>query len=83
MAISAEQLTEHLISNGLLTAEQVQAVCESTGVSLDSVATETLAKRLVKTGQLTLFQAQMAVSGKAKNLTIPSVITSIRSKITR
>lgn len=68
------QLTDKLIEAGLLNSEQVRACCESAGLTLEDVAAETLAKRLVKDGCLTLFQAQMAINGKASSLIIGSYV---------
>ena len=74
MALNAQQLSEQLIKAGLLTAEQIQATCAAAGLDLESVPTETLAKQLVRDARLTLFQAQLAISGKASSLVIGSYV---------
>jgi len=74
MALTSQQLSEQLVKAGLLTAEQIQACCASASLQLESVATETLAKQLVRDGRLTLFQAQLAISGKASSLVIGSYV---------
>lgn len=45
-----------------------------TTVSLESIPAETLAKQLVRDGRLTLFQAQLAIIGKASSLVIGSYV---------
>ncbi|MDA1230462.1 MAG: serine/threonine-protein kinase [Planctomycetota bacterium] len=74
MAVTAAQLSEQLQKAGLISGDQVQACCDSAGSDLQSIAPEKLAKQLVKDGRLTLFQAQLAVNGKASSLTMGSYV---------
>ncbi len=72
--MTPQQFADKLIEAGLLNSEQVKACCESTGLTLQSIAAETLAKKLVKDGCLTLFQAQMAINGKTSSLVLGSYV---------
>lgn len=71
MPVSVSDLTEQLAISGLLSAEQLQRACEAAG---ENASGETLVKLLVKNGELTKFQAQLAYGGKAKNLVMGSYI---------
>ncbi len=74
MAVTAKQLFEQLVKAGLSSAEHIQASCESAGLELETATGESLAKRLIKDGRLTLFQAQIAVNGKAGSLVLGNYV---------
>ncbi len=74
MPVSVAQLSEQLIKTGLLPGEQIRAAAQSVGGLTDDSSAESLAKRLVRDGRLTLFQAQQAVNGKAAALVLGSYI---------
>ena len=72
MALTAQELSEQLVRVGLLSVEQIRGCCESAGLKIESVPAETLARQLIRDARLTLFQAQLAISGKASSLVIGS-----------
>lgn len=74
MALSVAQLSEHLIRSGLLPEEQIKASAQSVGGLTEESSAEGLAKQLVRDGRLTLFQAQLAVNGKAAALVLGSYL---------
>ena len=74
MPVSVAQLSEQLIKTGLLPGEQIRAAAQSVGGLTDDSSAESLAKRLVRDGRPTLFQAQQAVNGKAAALVLGSDI---------
>ncbi len=74
MALSVAQLSEHLIRSGLLPEEQIKASAQSLGGLTEESSAEGLAKQLVRDGRLTLFQAQLAVNGKAAALVLGSYL---------
>ncbi|MFO1001073.1 MAG: protein kinase [Planctomycetaceae bacterium] len=74
MALSVAQLSEHLIRSGLLPEEQIKASAQSVGGLTEESSAEGLAKQLVRDGRLTLFQAQLAINGKAAALVLGSYL---------
>jgi serine/threonine protein kinase len=74
MAITTAQLTEALEKSGLLTADRIKDCCETAALQLDNTMPEAVAKQLVRSGHLTRFQAQLALSGKASSLVIGSYV---------
>lgn len=74
MAITTAQLTEALEKTGLLTADRIKDCCETAALPLATTVPEVVAKQLVRSGHLTRFQAQLALSGKASSLVIGSYV---------
>ncbi len=74
MALSVAQLSEHLIRSGLLPEEQIKSSAQSVSGLTEESSAEGLAKQLVRDGRLTLFQAQLAVNGKAAALVLGSYL---------
>lgn len=74
MVLSVAQLSEHLIRSGLLPEEQIKASAQSVSGLTEESSAESLAKQLVRDGRLTLFQAQLAVNGKAAALVLGSYL---------
>jgi serine/threonine protein kinase/formylglycine-generating enzyme required for sulfatase activity len=74
MAITTAQLTEALEKTGLLTADRIKDCCETAALPLETTLPEVVAKQLVRSGHLTRFQAQLALSGKASSLVLGSYV---------
>lgn len=74
MAVTTGQLAKQLEQSAILTADQLLAVRQKSGLTDDGASGDQLAKQLVKQGQLTKFQAQLAYHGKAKNLVMGSYV---------
>ena len=74
MAITTAQLTDALEKSGLLTADRIKDCCETAAIPLETTLPEAVAKQLVRSGHLTRFQAQLALSGKASSLVIGSYV---------
>ncbi len=72
MAITTAQLTNALEKSGLLTADRITDCFEKAAIPLETTLPEAVAKQLVRSGHLTQFQAQLALSGKASSLVIGS-----------
>ena len=74
MAITTAQLTDALEKSGLLTADRIKDCCETAAIPMETTSSEAVAKQLVRSGHLTRFQAQLALSGKASSLVIGSYV---------
>lgn len=74
MTVTTGQLAKQLQQSGILTAAEVAALRQQSGLTHDDTSGDKLAKLLVKEGHLTKFQAQLAYGGKAKNLVMGSYV---------
>jgi serine/threonine protein kinase/WD40 repeat protein len=74
MSLNVAQLSEQLISSGLVSKDEFRLASESIQSMNTGVSAEGIAKRLIHDGRLTRFQAQMALSGKASGLMIGSYV---------
>lgn len=74
MKPTADEFSERLTDSGILNAEQVDKLRQATGLTAANASAETLAKLLVKKGQLTKFQAQLAYNDKTQKLVMGSYV---------
>lgn len=74
MAVTTGELAKQLENSDIVSAAELSEIRRDSGLTDDSLAGDQLAKLLVKQGKLTKFQAQLAYSGKAKNLVMGSYV---------
>ncbi|HEX3654186.1 MAG TPA: protein kinase [Pirellulales bacterium] len=70
MPLAVEQFAHDLVENGVLSADEIQAVRQGSASNRSATATQDLARELVKRGKLTPLQASAAFSGRTKQLVL-------------
>jgi serine/threonine-protein kinase len=68
VAVSLEQLVQHLTQSGLLTAAEITSFQDSFPPEAKPKDGETLARALVRANKITKYQAQVVYQGKVKGL---------------
>ncbi|HEY5313090.1 MAG TPA: protein kinase [Pirellulales bacterium] len=70
MSLAVEQFVHDLVENGVLSADEIQAVRQGSTANGSATATQDLARELVKRGKLTPLQASAAFSGRTRQLVL-------------